>query len=477
MRAAPEGVMADDSENAAKPKGLCFVVMGFGKKTDYPTGRLLDLDKSYEYLIKPVAEAKGLECVRSADIRHSGVIDLVMYQKLLLADVVIADLSTTNPNALYELGIRHALRPRTTILISENKLVRPFDLSHIVINEYHHLGYGIHYREVKRFQQVLSETLDQVLRVHVPDSPVYTFLASLKPPYIEEAPAVSLPPALENSSEETTVAKTLAAFIKEGEQAIDDKQFSRAKVEFSSALKLFEQTPDPYLVQRLAFATFRAEKPDKVTSAKAALNILELKLDLKVSNDPETIGLASAIERQLFENGEEPRAPHLDEAIRYSARGYFLRSNRYNGISLALLLNIRTDSGETEQLKIADMVWANRIRHEIVDLCKEEIVELQEEKAQQEADTILAPEKLVKEWKRRHDLRNFWCRTAKAEAHFGLGEWDDYERARADAMQMPHRQWRWDTFEERIKKLGELLAKHGHLLNPPWPKSKERTNQ
>jgi hypothetical protein len=34
-------------------KQVCFVVMGFGKKTDYPTGRVINLDKSYQYIIKP----------------------------------------------------------------------------------------------------------------------------------------------------------------------------------------------------------------------------------------------------------------------------------------------------------------------------------------------------------------------------------------------------------------------------------------
>src|SRR5215831_7698152 len=69
----------------------CFVVMGFGKKTDYPTGRVLDLDKSYRYIIKPAAEAAGYECVRADEIQHSGNINVPMYQQLLDADVVIAD--------------------------------------------------------------------------------------------------------------------------------------------------------------------------------------------------------------------------------------------------------------------------------------------------------------------------------------------------------------------------------------------------
>src|SRR5215218_10418766 len=107
--------MGDTTANLPADARRCFVVMGFGIKTDYATGRKLDLNKSYRLLIKPVVEEKGLECVRADEILHSGTIDLPMYRELLEADVVIADLSTANVNAFYELGIRHALRPRTTI--------------------------------------------------------------------------------------------------------------------------------------------------------------------------------------------------------------------------------------------------------------------------------------------------------------------------------------------------------------------------
>jgi hypothetical protein len=92
-------------------KKTCFVVMGFGKKTDFQTSRVLDLDKSYEYIIKPAATEAGLECQRADEIVHSGPIDTPMYEQLLMADVVVADVSTSNCNAFYELGVRHALRP------------------------------------------------------------------------------------------------------------------------------------------------------------------------------------------------------------------------------------------------------------------------------------------------------------------------------------------------------------------------------
>ncbi len=105
--------------------GTCFVVMGFGIKADYQTGRRLDFDKSYQCLIKPAVLTAGLQCIRADEIVHAGIIDVPMYEQLLTADVVVADVSTMNPNAFYELGVRHALRPHTTIIISESKLEFP----------------------------------------------------------------------------------------------------------------------------------------------------------------------------------------------------------------------------------------------------------------------------------------------------------------------------------------------------------------
>ena len=127
-------------------KQVCFVVMGFGKKTDYPTGRVIDLDKSYQTSSSRPPMAAGLDCIRADEIIHSGTIDVPMYEQLLNADVVIADVSTSNCNAFYELGVRHALRPYTTITIAEDKMVFPFDVNHIAIRKYHHLGDGIDLR-------------------------------------------------------------------------------------------------------------------------------------------------------------------------------------------------------------------------------------------------------------------------------------------------------------------------------------------
>ena len=93
------------------PDKTCFVVMGFGTKTDYTKPKTFNLDKTYRNIIKPAATAAGLECLRADEIVHSGNINVPMYEQLLKADVVVADVSTYNCNAFYELGVRHALRP------------------------------------------------------------------------------------------------------------------------------------------------------------------------------------------------------------------------------------------------------------------------------------------------------------------------------------------------------------------------------
>ncbi|HZG24444.1 MAG TPA: hypothetical protein VEZ17_07685, partial [Chitinophagaceae bacterium] len=203
-------------------------MMGFGLKTDFATGRKLDLNKSYRLLIKPVVESRDIICIRADEIHHSGPIDVPMYQELLKADLVIADLSTANVNAFYELGIRHALRPRTTIVISEDKLTYPFDLNHIKITSYTHLGDAIDFEEVERFRNVLGETIDTVLKDEQPDSPVYTFLDSLVPPSLREQAAHTAEQInevlkhtneLEKPAEMDDKSQTLSILTQQGEQA------------------------------------------------------------------------------------------------------------------------------------------------------------------------------------------------------------------------------------------------------------------
>ena len=473
--------MADD---ITKNKKHCFVVMGFGIKTDLATGRQLDLNKSYKILIKPVVESRGLVCIRADEIQRSGPIDVYMYQELLDADIVIADLSTANVNAFYELGIRHALRRRTTIVISEDKLVYPFDLNHIKITSYTHLGGAIDYEEVERFRKVLGETIDSVLGLDDPDSPVYTHLQELVPPSIrKKAEAIN---KLEGEIKEAMGTKkklkqstnglsgSLSALIEKGEMALQEKDYKAAKNFFSSAIADMNKdeghkaTYDPYLVQRLALATYKAKEPDTVTSLKDAIKLLDL-LDLQITNDTETVTLAGKIEKRLYEADGDQR--HLMNAIDYYERGYYLFRDRYHGINLAFLLNKRVDSTiyTSDEDKLADMVWANRIRRQVLVMCENNWNEIEERKHRAFKPTLLRGDvNLSSDHNASEDEQKYWILVNKAEAHFGLGEIGEYKKAVERTNDIPHTQWMWKAFDDEVVELRELMIKYGQFLKPVW---------
>src|SRR4051794_10112814 len=163
----------------------CFVAMGFGEKTAFYGGkkkqRTLNLDKTYENIIKPAVLAAGFECVRADEILHSTVIDKPMYEQLLQADIVVADLSTSNANAIYELGVRHALRPRTTIVMAEKEFTFPFDVARLNILRYEHLGPDIGASEARRVSEELRKRLVAIAAQDEVDSPVFLFLPQLQP--------------------------------------------------------------------------------------------------------------------------------------------------------------------------------------------------------------------------------------------------------------------------------------------------------
>lgn len=465
-------------------KERCFVVMGFGTKTDLATGRRIDLNKSYLALIKPVVESRGMTCVRADEIPHSGTIDVPMYEELLTADIVIADLSTANTNAFYELGIRYALKPRTTIVISEDKFCLPFDVNHITVKKYVHLGDNIDYFEVMRFQKVLGETIDYVLQRDKPDSPVYTFLNGLIPPAlkkeaeeltnrINESIAQNSPNQQEGDDKQEE-NQTLSIIIKKGEKAIKSEAFSDAKDLFKSAILLGNcsdnnalTSTSAYLHQRLALATYKAALPNEKSALLEANAILE-KLDLLHTNDSETVVLAAAIEKKLYEIGDG--IDHLTDAIILFQRAYFLLHNRYNGINLAYLLDCRADSelDNTEQEKIADMVWANRIRKDILLMCQRDHEKLSKSSLNENLADLDIDQKFVNKQEKLELKQKFYVFVNQAEASFGLGDFQQYNSALEKAKNIMAENPAFKLPHDQLDRIREIHIKYGKLLNPEW---------
>src|SRR2546427_5027337 len=98
------------------PRPLCFVLMPFGQK---PTsaGAIVDFDAVFEDLIAPGVAAAGMEPIRADQELSGGIIHKPMFERLILCEFAVADLTTANANVFYELGVRHGVRPASTILL------------------------------------------------------------------------------------------------------------------------------------------------------------------------------------------------------------------------------------------------------------------------------------------------------------------------------------------------------------------------
>jgi hypothetical protein len=88
-----------------------FIVRPFGVKSG------IDFDRVERELIVPALQRLGIGGGTTGDILRAGNIRTDMFHALLVADLVIADLSIHNANVFYELGLRHALRRAATVLI------------------------------------------------------------------------------------------------------------------------------------------------------------------------------------------------------------------------------------------------------------------------------------------------------------------------------------------------------------------------
>ena len=106
---------------------LCFVLMPFGKKTD-AAGKLINFDAVYQDFIAPAIAEAGLEPIRADEEIAGGIIHKPMFERLILCDYAVADLSTANANVFYELGVRHAVKPFSTVLIFSEADRLPFDV-------------------------------------------------------------------------------------------------------------------------------------------------------------------------------------------------------------------------------------------------------------------------------------------------------------------------------------------------------------
>ena len=407
-----------------KKQKLCFVIMGFGKKTDLSTGKTLNLDKTYKNIIKPAVEKAGLQCVRADEIQDSGLIDKSMYALLMHADLVVADISTYKPNAIYELGVRHAVRPYATIIIKEQEGVIPFDLNHNRIFQYVHLGDDIGVDEAERCKEALVQMIESILKNKIIDSPLYDYIQDVEPPKLTAKEYQRIIGDLSEREE------SIFAISERAEHFMEDSNFIEAAKLWGKAENLVPN--EAYFTQQHALARYKSKAPTEISSLADALQIIK-KLDPdNETNDPETLGLTGAIYKRMWYVTDD--VEFLKRAIHYYGKGFQIRRDYYNGENYALCLNLTASIEADPDEKTFYKISAKKARQEILGI----LAYLSEEEEYSQSV-------------------NKWAYATLANCYFGLGDVSSGMKYEKIFMALVASSWESETYFESKEMLLNLI--------------------
>ncbi len=127
-------------------KSKAFVLMPFEE----------EFENIYDYLIHDPLSKAGYEVKRADDILSQRNIMEDIVQSISGSDLIIADLSTANPNVYYELGLAHAFKKKVILLAQEIKEV-PFDLQ-----SYRVISYSTHFTKMNNARQEFQKYIEGV---------------------------------------------------------------------------------------------------------------------------------------------------------------------------------------------------------------------------------------------------------------------------------------------------------------------------
>jgi tetratricopeptide (TPR) repeat protein len=358
---------------------LCFVVMPFGVK---PGGRRgsVDFDAVYADLLAPAIREAKLDPLRADQELVGGIIHKPMYERLILADYAIADLTTANANVFYELGVRHAVRPYSTVLVSADVKPRPFDLAPDRV-----LPYSLDRRgrpaDPGNDKQAIVDAL-RAAREAATDSPVFQLVGDLSRPEIDRLKTDVFRLAEYSSEAKERLAAARAAGTDallaeedwlgpledvEAGVLVDLLLSYRATEAWQEMTRLIEKLPEPVRRTRLVceqygFALNRAGR------SSDAERVLREVLDVSGPSS-ETYGLLGRVYKDRWEaerHGSVLKARgELDQAIDAYRRGFEADwRDAYPGVNAVTLMEIREPGGEAQRALAPVVAYANQRRIE-----------------------------------------------------------------------------------------------------------------
>jgi hypothetical protein len=145
-------------------KKQCFVISPIGKPGS-ETRRLANW--FLNGIVKPALEEEFE--VRRADDDHGGeIITTKVIERIKEADLVIADMSESNPNVFYELGVAHSFERRVIQMIRGDASAIPFD-----VNPVRTLSYTVHeFDDLERYREALWRAVQDTMKADKVRNPV-----------------------------------------------------------------------------------------------------------------------------------------------------------------------------------------------------------------------------------------------------------------------------------------------------------------
>jgi len=348
---------------------LCFIVMPFGVKKDPGGGPDIDFDRIYTQAIQPSVDAAGMEPLRADEERVGGIIHKPMFERLLLCDYAVVDLTTGNPNVFYELGVRHAVRPAATLALYARQQQIPFDVAYTRALPYdlgpqHHFGDG----EATQLRTVITARLRDLRNRAVDepdvDSPLFQLLQGYPAPDIARlktdvfrdqvnyARDLKRRLAIARDTRDTVQLHALEASLGpvdavEAGVFVDLFLSYRAVEDWQGMIDLYQRLPaalkrSVLIREQLGFAYNRAGKRNE------ALRILEEIIE-EQGPSSETCGLIGRVYKDKWtaarQDGHEAEARgYLSQAIDAYVQGFETDwRDAYPGINALTLLDIRGD--------------------------------------------------------------------------------------------------------------------------------------
>jgi len=339
-----------------------FIVRPFDTKEVSP-GRKVDFDRIDRELISPALAELGIHGRTTADILSAGEIQGDMFERLVTAELVIADISIANANVFYELGIRHALQDRHTVLI-KFKFDGQKPIFDIATDRYMLFDAD----DPGKSKDELVQRIRATLEGNEADSPVFRFLPSLVPQ--ERELFVNVPLEFREDVElavkkrhdgdldlyATELRELDIPWASAGLRRVADAQFKRKAWEAARGTweSIRENNVlDPLANRRLATIYAKLAKPDFDKSDQAVARALP-GANPEVTAELLALRGSNAKSRWMADWVLEPepavrrkaalQSPHLTMAFQEYRSGFWGYLNSYYaGINALALLKIQLD--------------------------------------------------------------------------------------------------------------------------------------